>query len=88
MLRRAACAVLVLTPLVAQSPTGAYDPLAGMDPDGRIEKPQIPADVPHPERWRYTPPGRIKPGNVLERFLVSSFITPCHDDPHDTSSPA
>ena len=64
---------LFCTALAAQSP---YDPLAGMDPDGRIEKPQIPQDVPHPERWRYTPPGRIKPGNVFERFLVSSFITP------------
>lgn len=60
----------------AQEPPAPYDPLAGMDPDGRIPKPQVPGDVPHPERWRYTPPGRIKPGNVFERFLVSSFATP------------
>ena len=53
-----------------------YDPLRGMDPSGRIPKPQIPADIEHPERWRYTPPARIKPGNVVERFLVSSFISP------------
>ena len=39
-----------------------FDPLRGMDPDGRIEKPPIPDDVPHPERWRYTPEARIKPG--------------------------
>ncbi len=76
MLRCAVCAVLLLPALVAQSPTAPYDPLAGMDADGRIEKPQIPDDVQNPERWRYTPPGRIKPGNVLERFLVSSFISP------------
>ena len=30
----------------------------------------------HPERWRYIPEGRIKPGNIFERFLVSSFIAP------------
>ncbi|MBK8097508.1 MAG: BamA/TamA family outer membrane protein [Planctomycetes bacterium] len=57
-------------------PRVRYHPLAGMDPDGRIERPQLPDDLPNPERWRYTPPGRIMPGNVLERFLVSSFITP------------
>lgn len=53
-----------------------YDPLRGMDADGRIPKPEIPADIAHPERWRYTPEARMKPGNVLERFLVSSFISP------------
>ncbi len=53
-----------------------YDPLRGMDASGRIPKPEIPADVEHPERWRYTPEARMKPGSVLERFLVSSFISP------------
>lgn len=53
-----------------------YDPLDGLDPDGRIPRIQLPGDLPHPERWRYTPPGRIKPGSVWERFLVSSFVTP------------
>ena len=38
-----------------------YDPLDGLDPDGRIPRIQLPGDLPHPERWRYTPPGRIKP---------------------------
>jgi len=54
----------------------AWDPFAGMDPNGRIERPPLPEDLAHPERWRYVPPGRIAPGNVLERFLVSSFISP------------
>lgn len=53
-----------------------YDPLRGMDADGRIPKPEIPDDIPHPERWRYTPEARIKPGSVIDRFLVSSFISP------------
>lgn len=53
-----------------------YDPLRGMDASGRIPKPALPPDLTHPERWRYTPPARIKPGNVFERFLVSSFISP------------
>jgi hypothetical protein len=47
-----------------------------MDADGRIEKPPLPADLPNPERWRYIPEGRIKPGNVLERMLVTSFAIP------------
>ena len=60
----------------AQNPSGVYDPLEGLDPDGRIPKPKLPDDLDHPERWRYTPPGRIKPGGVFDRFLVSSFLTP------------
>ena len=51
-----------------------WDPWAGIERDGRI--PGIEKDVPNPERWRYIPEGRIKPGNVLQRFLVSSFIAP------------
>jgi hypothetical protein len=53
-----------------------YDPFAGIDRDGRIPTVARPADMKHPDRWRYIPEGRIKPGNVLERFLVSSFIAP------------
>ena len=45
-----------------------------MDRDGRI--PAVEKPVKHPERWRYIPEGRIKPGNVFERFLISSFIAP------------
>lgn len=63
-------------PLAARAQQQPYDPLRGMEPDGRIPKPQVPDDVPHPERWRYTPEARMKPGSVFERFLVSSFISP------------
>jgi hypothetical protein len=60
----------------AEPATGVYDPLDGVDPDGRIPKPELPADLPNPERWRYVPEGRLKPGNVLSRLMVSSFIVP------------
>ncbi len=53
-----------------------HDPFEGMDPNGRIVRPELPADLPNPERWRYTPPGRIAPGGILRRFLVSSFFSP------------
>lgn len=53
-----------------------FDPWAGIEQDGRIPKPELPPDVAHPERWRYIPEGRIKPGNIFQRFLVSSFIAP------------
>ena len=52
----------------------AFDPWRGIDRDGRI--PAVAKPVVHPDRWRYIPEGRIKPGNVLERFGVSSFIAP------------
>ena len=48
----------------------------GIDPDGRIPAIVRPADLPNPERWRYIPEGRLKPGNVFQRFLVSSMIAP------------
>lgn len=53
-----------------------FDPLQGIDPDGRIPAVERPADLPNPERWRYIPEGRLKPGNVFQRFLVSSMIAP------------
>jgi len=72
---------------VAEVPAGAtapvppetppeYDPFAGIDQDGRIPQVVRPTEMKHPERWRYIPEGRIKPGNLFERFLVSSFIAP------------
>jgi hypothetical protein len=36
----------------------------------------LPEDLPNPERWRYLPEGRIMPGNIFQRFLVSSFAAP------------
>src|SRR5918994_3369047 len=71
--------VVLAATLVAEAqpaPAPKHDPLKGMDPSGRIPKVALPADLPHPERWRYIPEGRIKPGNVFERFLVSSFAAP------------
>jgi outer membrane protein assembly factor BamA len=53
-----------------------YDPYAGIDRDGRIPKVELPDDIKNPERWRYIPEGKIKPGNLFQRFLVSSFIVP------------
>lgn len=55
---------------------GEYDPLAGVDPSGRIPRVELPDSVEDPDRWRYVPEGRLKPGNVFERFLVSTFILP------------
>jgi Omp85 superfamily domain len=55
---------------------GIYDPLQGMEPSGRIPRVPLPVDLPNPERWRYIPEGRIKPGSIFERHLVSSFFTP------------
>lgn len=53
-----------------------YDPYRGMDADGRIPEVDKARFVDHPERWRYIPEGRIKPGNYFQRFLVSSFALP------------
>ena len=74
-------ALLLATPLLGQGdvmPPEAedFDPGQGMDENGRIPKPQIPTDIPHPSRWRYIPDGRIAPGNIFARFLSTTFITP------------
>ena len=73
-----AFAILASGPVVQAQEAGPYrhDPLQGMEPSGRIPKVPLPDDLPNPERWRYLPEGRIKPGNIFERFLVSSFIAP------------
>ena len=47
-----------------------------MDRDGRIPKKKLPGDIQNPDRWRYIPEGRIKPGNTIERLFVSSFVAP------------
>lgn len=53
-----------------------YNPLKGLDGDGRIPKVALPADLPNPARWRYVPEGRIKPGGVVDRLFVTTFIAP------------
>ena len=78
----------VVTGLVAPPPAVAqrvdrdrelrplYDPLLGMDENGRIPKVSLPEDLPEPQRWRYIPEGRIMPGNVFQRRFVTSFASP------------
>lgn len=53
-----------------------YDPRRGVDANGRIPNDSKPLDLPHRDRWRYVPEGRLKPGSLFDRFLVSSFISP------------
>lgn len=74
--RRPFAILFLAAALTAQDTEPPFNPRAGMDANGRIPKPDLPPDLQHPERWRYTPAARIKPGNVLERFLVSSFLSP------------
>ena len=69
-------AQLFSEPIPVPSIPVPYDPLRGLEPSGRIPKVPLPVDLPAPERWRYVPEGRLKPGNVFERFLVSSFVSP------------
>lgn len=66
----------VLPSLPGQEEQGESSRFPGIEADGRIPKKQLPADLLHPERWRYFPEGRIVAGNLLERFLITSFITP------------
>jgi outer membrane protein assembly factor BamA len=53
-----------------------FDPTRGIGPEGQMPRIDIPADLPNADRWRYIPEGRILPGNMCERFLVTSFATP------------
>ena len=70
--------MLAAAPVVeAQEPDPSrHDPFQGMERTGRIPKVALPEDLPNPERWRYLPEGRIMPGNIFERFLISSFVAP------------
>ena len=61
---------------LAESTDQAFDPWQGIEKNGRIPKVDKPQDLTNPERWRYIPEGRLKPGNVFQRFLVTSFIAP------------
>ena len=67
---------VLCTSALAQSTDREFDPWRGIEKNGRIPKVDKPADLPNPERWRYIPEGRLKPGNVFQRFLVSSFVAP------------
>jgi len=71
-----AAIAILSTPALAQSTDRKFDPWQGIEKDGRIPKVDKPDDLTNPERWRYTPEGRLKPGNVFQRFLVSSFVAP------------
>jgi hypothetical protein len=64
------------TPRQSGQSAARYDPHAGVNPNGRIPRVDLPSDIAHPERWRYIPEGRLKPGNMFDRFLVSSFVGP------------
>lgn len=60
----------------AQAGQDHFDPLRGIDENGRIPRGLRPPDLPNPEHWRYIPEGRLKPGNLFQRLLVSSVIAP------------
>lgn len=70
--------LLLLLPWLAPRAAEAKDfnPQQGMDANGRIPAVELPKDLKNPQRWRYIPEGRLKPGNVFQRFLVSSVIAP------------
>ena len=53
-----------------------FDPWQGMDRNGRIPSVEIPIDVENPDRWRYIPEARIKPGSFFDRLFVTSFVAP------------
>jgi hypothetical protein len=69
-------AAILCASATAQSTDREFDPWQGIEKDGRIPKVDKPDDLTNPERWRYIPEGRLKPGNVFQRFLVSSFVAP------------
>ncbi len=79
LLRPAQTAALTCFPILALTMgvtgQGKTSP-RGMDQNGRIPKVPIPIELKHPERWRYFPEGRLLKGNMLDRFLVSSFFAP------------
>lgn len=69
-------AISVCGSAAAQSTISEFDPWQGIEADGRIPRVEVPDDLTNPDRWRYIPEGRLKPGNLFQRFLVSSFIAP------------
>lgn len=63
-----------------------YDPFDGVEKSGRIPGVERPAELKNPDRWRYIPEGRIKPGTLFDRFLVSSFMAPFVTQNEDTGT--
>lgn len=51
-------------------------PDLGIEADGRIPSVDLPDDLAHPARWRYIPEGLVPAGNIFDRFLDTTFITP------------
>lgn len=76
LIAAASAQLVMVAPAQTNGEEREYDPRAGLDENGRIERPELPPDLPNPDRWRYTPPGRIAPGSVLERLFISSFVSP------------
>ena len=76
LLAGSAIAEDITTDSAAPEMESVHNPYLGMERDGRIPKVEKATYVDRPERWRYVPEGRIKPGNFFERFLVSSFVVP------------
>jgi len=72
----AARALAVEPPAPAEPAPRRHERGSGIEDDGRIPRPQRPADLPNPDRWRYLPEGRIPAGNFFERFLVTSVAAP------------
>lgn len=60
---------LLLTVLMA-SPFTDGDEVSYLRPTELLE------DIEHPDRWRWIPDQKIPEGNLLERVLVTSFISP------------
>ncbi len=71
-----AAIMIFSAPALAEPTDPEFDPWQGIEKNGRIPKIDMPDDLTNPERWRYIPEGRLKPGNIFQRFLVSSFIAP------------
>ena len=44
--------------------------------DGSIDWVERPESIAHPERWRFIPDERIPEGDIFDRFLTTTFISP------------
>jgi len=46
------------------------------DTSGSIRPADLLAEIEHPDRWRWISEDRIPDGNLFDRILITSFITP------------